>query len=104
MQAKRLFEPGLRQALRDNGVPRGHDPDNQVANLFIRYMIPEHGFEFYVEYGRNDHSGNWRDFRGQPGHHRGYTMGMIKTSELQRNQLDAISAECSEVTTSRTAL
>ncbi len=103
-QAKRLFDPGYRESLRDNGVPRGHDPDNQVANLFARYIIPEHGFEFYVEYGRNDHNANLRDFRGQPGHHRGYTMGLIKTMKLQRNQILALSIEFSELAATRTAL
>lgn len=103
-QVKRLFETGLRDNIMDGGVARGHDPDNQVANLFMRYIIPEHGFEFYVEYGRNDHNSNWRDFRGQPGHHRGYTLGTIKTLKMPQNRLLSISGEYSELAATRTAL
>ena len=88
----------------EDGEPRGHDPDNQIATLFFRYLIPEFGFEAYGEYSRNDHNADWRDFRGQPNHHRAYTFGFMKTSQLNRNRLMAVHLELNQFEVMRTAL
>ena len=103
-QVKKLFETGLRESLTDNGEPRGHDPDNQIASVFFRYFIPEHGFEIYAEYGRNDHNSDWRDFRGQPNHHRAYTLGLMKTASLSKNRLLSVNVEINQLEAMRTAL
>jgi len=103
-QAKKLFEPGLREAIEDNGEPRGADPDNQIGSVFFRYFLPDHQFEIYGEYGRNDHSGNWRDFRAQPNHHRAYTIGGTKTMFLPKNRLLAVNIEINQLEAMRTAL
>lgn len=105
IQARKLFEPGLREALTDeDGEPRGFDPDNQLASVFFRYIIPENGFEVYGEYGRNDHNANWRDFRAQPNHHRAYTIGATKSLWLPGNRLMAINIELNQFEAMRTAL
>jgi len=103
-QARKLFEPGLRESLTDNGEPRGHDPDNQLASVFFRYVLSDYGFEFYGEYGRNDHNANWRDFRAQPNHHRAYTIGGTKTISLPKNRLMAVNVEINQLEAMRTAL
>jgi len=103
-QAKKLFEPGLREALEDDGELRGADPDNQIGSVFFRYLLPDYQFEIYGEYGRNDHNGNWRDFRAQPNHHRAYTIGGTKTLNLPKNRLLAVNLEVNQLEAMRTAL
>ncbi len=103
-QAKKLFEAGLREALEDNGEPRGPDPDNQIGSVFFRYVLPDYQFEIYGEYGRNDHNGNWRDFRAQPNHHRGYTVGGMKTMNLSNHRLMAVNIEINQLEAMRSAL
>lgn len=103
-QAKKLFEAGLRDALMDNGEPRGADPDNQLGSVFFRYVLADYGFEFYGEYGRNDHNGTWRDFRAQPNHHRAYTIGGTKTLSLPKDRLLAVNMEINQLEAMRTAL
>lgn len=103
-QAKKLFEPGLRNAISDDGVPRGAHPDNQLGSVFFRYVISDYGVEFYAEYGRNDHNADWRDFRAQPNHHRAYTIGATKTFSLSNQRLLAVNLELNQLEAMRTAL
>jgi hypothetical protein len=95
----RLFETGLK-----SNIARGDDPDNQVVSLFMRYLIPKKGFEFYIDFGRNDHSADLRDFRAQPAHQGAYTFGAIKTFLLPGEQLLAFFAEINRFEASRTSL
>jgi hypothetical protein len=104
-QAKRLFEAGLRSKLKnEDGSERGADPDNQIGSVFFRFVVPERGFEFYFDYGRNDHNNDLRDLRAQPDHHRGYTVGAIKTMLLENRDLFALSLELNQFEANRTAL
>lgn len=100
-QARPLFEPGFKRSVKREVDA---DPDNQVISLFMRYMIPEHGFELYVEYGRNDHNMDLRDFKAQPDHYRAYTLGFLKTVSFQQHRLLSISFEMSQLEVPRSAL
>lgn len=51
--------------------------DQQVA-ISLRYFNPKGNFEVYAEYGRRDHSLNWREFILNPEHARAYLMGFSK--------------------------
>lgn len=49
-----------------------------MSSFFLRYVIPEPGFEWYFEWGRNDYRRTIRDFIGEPELNRAYTAGMMK--------------------------
>ncbi len=103
-QASKLFEAGLKSGLASEENPSGSDASNQVGSVFIRYFIPDYGFEIYAEYGRNDHNADWRDFRAQPNHFRAYSLGMIKTVNLEKNRLLSIGLEITELAAMRSSL
>src|SRR5690606_1293524 len=56
----------------------GSDADNQLASAFVRWLVPNTGFEVYGEYAREDHSWDARDFFLEPDHNSAYMPGMRK--------------------------
>lgn len=103
-QASKIYEAFVRTGIGTPGLPDGYDPDNQVISAFLRWLHPQAGFEIYTEYGRNDHNVDLRDFRGQPNHHRAYTVGMIKTIDLPMNRLLSVGIEINQLEAMRTTL
>ncbi|MXV17385.1 capsule assembly Wzi family protein [Hufsiella ginkgonis] len=57
---------------------------DQVFSFFSRWVWPEAKAEIYIEYGRNDHSYNTRDFLIEPDHARAYIFGIRKLIPLNR--------------------
>jgi hypothetical protein len=53
--------------------------EDQHFSVFARYLIPKAKSEFYIEYLRNDHSLNWRDFIISPEHSRAFLLGFNKS-------------------------
>ena len=51
---------------------------DQLFSFFSRLVLPESKAEVYAEYGRNDHSQNFRDLILEPEHARGYLVGVKK--------------------------
>lgn len=102
-QASKLYETPLKDSrgyIDDVGAVN----DNQMAIVFTRYFVPEHGFDMYLEYGRNDHSADFRDLLGQPSHHRAYTVGMTKAGRLSNNRLVAVNLEINQLEPTRTTV
>jgi hypothetical protein len=56
----------------------GDDGDNQLASIFLRWVLPGTGLEVYAEYGREDHNWNFRDMVMQPDHGAAWTGGFRK--------------------------
>lgn len=57
------------------------DPINtteKLSSVFFRWVWPEEQAEIYFEYGRNDPSGNLRDFVTEPENSRAYIFGLRK--------------------------
>jgi hypothetical protein len=52
--------------------------DNQLAAVFLRWVLPASGVEAYAEYAREDHNAHLRDFILQPDHTSGFTLGARK--------------------------
>jgi hypothetical protein len=78
------------------GFVAGTDPgieDNQLASAFARWVFPSAGFEVYGEYGREDHSANFRDFIQEPDHSRTYGLGLRKTFREDSVQLSGLRLE-----------
>jgi hypothetical protein len=70
----------FREAVRDpnTGVVI-NDSLDQLLSVHARWVFPQVGFEAYLEWARNDFSGNLRDFLLEPDHSSGYTVGLSKT-------------------------
>jgi Capsule assembly protein Wzi len=64
------FEGFFKKELKnkDNAATAGGTPDNQLASVFVRVMMPRVGAEAYVEYGLEDHSWNPAQFLAEPDH------------------------------------
>ncbi len=103
-QALKLFEAALKESLKDEENPTGDDPDNQNASVFLRYVLSDYGVEFYLEFGRNDHNMDWRDFRAHPDHFRAYVMGINKTFLLANNRFLGVNFELNQLEGNRVAL
>jgi hypothetical protein len=62
-----------------NEIPQGGD---QLMSSFIRWVLPKEHAEIYFEYGREDHSYNYRDFILEPDYARAYIFGFRKLFPL----------------------
>ncbi len=75
-----ILEPFVKESLFENGNTVRYDAlgQDQQASVFARFFSPKGMFEIYAEYGRRDHSFNWRDFILNPEHARAYLLGFSK--------------------------
>jgi hypothetical protein len=58
---------------------------NQLADIFLRAVMPKSHAEFYLDYGWNDHSYNERDFIMNPSHSASFIVGAQKRVELRKS-------------------
>jgi hypothetical protein len=56
----------------------GDDNANQLASIYARWQLPHSGFEFYGEFGREDHNWDYRDFILEPDHSAAHMFGFRK--------------------------
>jgi hypothetical protein len=70
-----VFQTVLKVSLADSANPLGNDRRDQMLSLIARWTFPEVGFDAYVEWARNDHNWDFRDFVIQPDHSRAFTLG-----------------------------
>ena len=76
-----VFRPWPRQGERGE---ESNSPDDYfiLSSLFATITLPEEGFEFYAEWGRNDYRRPLRDFLSMPGLNSGYVLGFWKRFDL----------------------
>jgi hypothetical protein len=55
---------------------------DQLLSVFLRMIMPQSKAEFYVEYGRNDHSQDLIDLVLEPEHARAYIVGARKLFDM----------------------
>jgi len=67
--------------------------DNQLAEVFARWVLPHSGFEISAEYGREDHNEDIRDLLQEPDHSRSYTLGARKVFAFNANSFTAVRFE-----------
>jgi hypothetical protein len=75
-ELRRPFESLLKANLRASDPNVG--PENQLASLFGRWVLPRSGVEIYAEYGREDHNVDTRDLLQEPDHDATYGIGLQK--------------------------
>jgi len=70
-----------KNAKNDEAVTR-----DQLISVFARWVMPESKAEIYMQYGREDHAYNDRDFIVEPEHSRAYIIGFRKLMELKGDE------------------
>ncbi|MEB2777510.1 capsule assembly Wzi family protein [Algoriphagus sp. D3-2-R+10] len=75
-----IFEGFQKEKFFTNGNSVIYDSNgrDQQVSIFFRLLVPKAHFEIYGEYGRRDHSFNWREFILNPEHARAYLAGFQK--------------------------
>jgi hypothetical protein len=56
----------------------GELQDNNLIGLFVRWALPQAGFEVYAEWGREDAWFDWLDVLAEPDHSQAYLLGFQK--------------------------
>lgn len=88
----------LLQAFEKNKTAEDSKIRDQLSSVFARLLMPEAGAELYVEFARNDHSVDLRDFNMEPEHSRAYLAGFQKLVDLDMpGEKLLISAEVSQL-------
>lgn len=57
-----------------------------MLSFFGRWVIPEYGFEFWAEWGRNDNSFDQRNAFREPVHTRSYVLGFLKRFNISEEK------------------
>lgn len=74
-----------------------NDGQDQVASVFMRYLMPRHHFEVYFEYGFNDFKDNTRDLIQDVQHSSAYLVGFKKLLMLPANKYISITGELTQM-------
>ena len=94
-----LFEPFQKVKLIDPNSPDFNSTEyddrlqSQQLTGFARLVIPKAKAELYFEYGRRDHSVDWREFILNPEHARAYLFGFKKLINLPNKAFFQINGE-----------
>jgi len=64
------------------GFDKDANGQDQQITVFGRYVIPKSNSEIYFEFGRRDHSKDWREFVLNPEHARAYILGFVQLFDL----------------------
>lgn len=80
------YLPVLSALFKKNNYGEGESKTagDELASVFIRWMLQKDHAELYFEYGREDHSYDLRDFLIQPDYSRAYILGMRKIIPLNK--------------------
>ena len=65
----------------------GNVTGNGMGSLFARWIMPESGFETYVEWARNDGARDIEDLLLEPDHSQAYTIGFQKVTSTGAGEL-----------------
>lgn len=79
-----VFEPFQKSNFfeNDNTVDFDGNGRDQQMVIFGDFRVPKAQLELYFEYGKRDHSLNWREFILNPEHARAYIFGFLKLVNL----------------------
>lgn len=70
----------LKEGVADSINPSGDDDRDQMLSLYARWVLPGSGFETYLEWSRNDHNWDLRDFILEPDHSQAFMAGFTKAT------------------------
>jgi hypothetical protein len=69
------------------------DAFDQMASIFIDWTFPQVGLRTYLEWARNDFSGDFRRMITEPEHSRAYTLGLQKAFDLASDKALLLTVE-----------
>jgi hypothetical protein len=92
-----VFQGLTKASQASDSNPGGDDLRDQYISVFLRVAPPASGFEAYLEFGRNDHSWDMRDFWLEPGHSTASTIGMQKVFPLVDGRIFRLAAEWTDL-------
>jgi hypothetical protein len=75
----------------DGGASEDAKGRDQLASLFMRWLWTEEHGEIYLEYGREDHAWDLRDYILEPSHSAAYILGLRKLFLLNSHKGECIS-------------
>jgi hypothetical protein len=78
-------------------APLFDDGKDQLASVFIRFVMPRSHFEFYFEYGYNDFKTNVRDLAIDAQHSSAYIVGFKKVIPKNNDRYFSISGEITQM-------
>lgn len=96
------FIPLFSSLLKVNSFGEDGKKRDQLASLFLRWVLPKDKAEFYLEYGRNDFSVNLRDFLLLPDHSSAYILGFKKIIGISKREQLQLSAELTKTSMNST--
>ncbi|MBF4472475.1 capsule assembly Wzi family protein [Flavobacterium sp. HJJ] len=87
------------------GGNEGEDKKNrdQIASVFLRWVMKESKFELYGEYGKNDYPLDYYDMFQNPEHSRAYIMGFSKIFMINENKSKYLKCNVEITTMEQTA-
>ncbi len=97
-----VWQRVTKAGLADSANPLGDDARDQLLSLFARWAPPGSGFEAFVEWARNDHNWDIRDFLLEPEHSQAYTLGFQAVRPLRGNRLLRVGGELTHLERSGT--
>ena len=98
-----VFQGVSKEAFSTPNNPSGEDERSQMFTAFFRWAIPSSAFELWLEWARNDHGWNLRDYFLEPEHASGRTFGLRKIIALSGNRLLSLEAEITSLQRSSTS-
>lgn len=77
---------------------------DQLASVFLRWILPKSNAEFYIEYGKNDYGVDIRDYLMAPSHSYAYTVGFRKLLPKTMENYVQLEAEITQMSQSPDAM
>jgi hypothetical protein len=78
-------------------APGADDGRDQLASIYMRFVMPKSHFEFYFEYGYNDFKDNMRDLVLDAQHSSAYIVGFKKLFPQEEDQYLSLSGEITQM-------
>jgi hypothetical protein len=85
-------------------APGQDDAQDQVASVFMRFLMPREKFEIYFEYGYNDFKANLRDFIQDIQHSTAFVVGFKKILPSRNRYTYSLSGEIVQMSQSNSYL
>lgn len=76
------------------------DEENELLSLYLRWVLPESGFEVYGEWARDDAAADFEDLVEEPDHSQAYLLGLQKVIPAGR-RLVRLAAEVAHLQENR---
>lgn len=73
-----IFQAFQKETRHETIGNEGDDLKNQLASAYLRWVWPESNAEIYLEFFKEDHNWDLRDFLMEPRHNGAYTVGFQK--------------------------